>query len=94
MLYILTLYLLNKVNLDSIVHVKFFCGSSIFSNLNQGISTYISKTKHLHETIRKSRSSLFVAQCFKMAFENGIVKYSLYIHNKNSSSNCMPRSDF
>lgn len=30
MLCILMLYLLNKVNLDSIVRVKFFCRSSIF----------------------------------------------------------------
>lgn len=94
MLYILMLSLLNEVNLDSIVHANVFYVSLIFFNMKLSISTYISKTKYFHETIRKSRSSLFVAQCFKMSFENGIVKYSLQICNENSLCNCMQHSDF
>jgi len=77
MLYILMLCLLNEVNLDSIVDVRVFYMSFVFFNTKLSISKYISKTKHFHETVRISRSSLFVAQCFKMSFENGIVKYSL-----------------
>lgn len=84
---------LNKVNLDSIVRIN-FSFVNYFFNLKQGISSFISKTKHFHETIGKSRSSLFVVQCFKMPFENGMVKYSSYIGNKNSLSDCTQHTDF